>query len=90
MDYQQVELSEQDRFKTTFLTHRGLYMYNVMPFGLCNASATFQRLMEKILAQLVGFGVLIYLDDVLSYAANPEELIEVLRKVLKLLIAAGL
>ena len=35
--YHQVEVSEQDRFKTAFLMHRGLYVYNVMPFGLCNA-----------------------------------------------------
>ena len=46
--------------------------------------------MEKILGPLVGFGVLIYLDDVLLYAEDPEGLIELLRKVLKLLIAAGL
>ena len=88
--YHQVEVSEQDRVKTAFLTHRGLYVYNVMPFKLCNAPATFQRLMEKILGQLVDSGVLIYLDDVLLYADGPEEKIELLRKVLKRLIDAGL
>ena len=90
MGYHQVDVSEQDRVKTAFLTHRGLYVYNVMPFGPCNAPATFQRLIEKVLGQLVGSGVLIYLDDVLMYADDPEELIELLRKVLKRLIDAGL
>ena len=75
MGYHQVEVNEQDRVTTAFLTHRGLYVYNVMPFGLCNAPATFQRLMEKVLGQLEGSGVLIYLDDVLLYTADPEELI---------------
>ena len=60
-----------------------------MPFELCNAPATFQRLKEKVLGQLVNFEVLIYLDDVLLYAEDPE-LIELLRKVLKLLFNAGL
>ena len=81
-------MSEQDRVKTAFITHRGLYVYNVMPFGLCNAPATFQRLMEKVLGQLVGSGVLIYPDDVLLYADDPEDLIELLRRVLKRLIDA--
>ena len=77
-----MEVSKQDRIKTAFLTHRGLYVYYVMPFGLCIAPATFQRLMEKVLGQLVGSGVLIYLDDVLLYADDPEDLIELLSKVL--------
>ena len=61
-----------------------------MPFGLCNAPATFQRLMEKILGTLINCGVLVYLDDVLIYAETPEELIEKLSQVLKLLAKAGL
>ena len=90
MKYHQVEVSELDRFKTAFLTHRCLYVYNVMPFGLCNATVTFKRLMKEILRQLVGLSILIYLDKVLLYDEDPERLIELLRKVLKLLIAAGL
>ena len=90
MGYHQVEVCEQDRVKTAFLTHRGLYVYNAMPFGLCNAPSTFQRLIKKVLGKLVGSGVLIYLDDVLLYADDPEDLIELLRRVLKRLIDAGL
>jgi transposase InsO family protein len=90
MGYHQVEVEPKDRFKTAFLTHRGLYIYNVMPFGLCNAPATFQRLMERIFGTLIGRGILVYLDDVLIYAETPEQLLEILDKVLKLLARAGL
>ena len=90
MGYHQVEVIEQDRVKKAFITHRGLYVYSVMPFELCNAPATFQRLMEKVLGHLVGSGFLIYLNDVLLYANDPEDLIELLRRVLKRLIDAGL
>ena len=90
MGYHQVGMEPRDRYKTAFLTHRGLYVYNVMPFGLCNAPATFQRLMEKVLGPLINHGVLVYLDDVLLYAEDANELIDLLRKVLKLLNAAGL
>ena len=47
--YHQVDLDPLDRAKTAFLTHRGLYIYNVMSFGLCIAPATFQRFMQRVL-----------------------------------------
>ena len=90
MGYHQVVMDPKDRAKTAFLTHRGLFVYNVMPFGLCNAPATFQRLMEKILGSLIGNGVLVYLDDILIYAETPEQLLDILSEVLKRLAAAGL
>ena len=74
-------MSKQNRAKSAFLTHRGLYVINVMPLGLCNAYATFKQLIE-VLGDLVNFRVLIYFDDVLSYAEYPEELIELLRKLM--------
>ena len=61
-----------------------------MPFGLCNTPATYQRQMEKILGTLMGSGVLVYLDDVLIYAETPDELLDKLSQVLKLLAKAGL
>ena len=87
MGFHQVEVDPRDKAKTAFLTHRGVYVYNVMPFGLCNAQATFERLMEKVLGPLIGLGVLVYIHDVLM---TPEQLIEILSAVYKLLVKAGL
>ena len=90
MGFRQVEVEPRDSTKTAFLTHRGVYVYNVMPFGLCKALATFQGLIQKVLGPLIGLGILVYIDDVLIYAETPEQLIEILCAVLKLLLKAGL
>ena len=62
--YWQVQLDPQNREKTAFCTPDGLYEFNVMPFGLCNAPATFQRLMDSVLAGLQWNTCLVYLDDI--------------------------
>ena len=61
-----------------------------MPFGLCNAPATLQRPMEKVLGTLIIFRVFVYIDDGLINAESPEQLIEILSTVLKLLAKAEL
>ena len=50
--YWQVSLSPEARCKTAFATHSGLFQFRVMPFGLCNAPATFERLMDRVLQGL--------------------------------------
>ncbi len=65
--YWQVEVQEEDRPKTAFNSRRGLYEFRVMPFGLCNAPATFERLMETVLAGLHWQICLIYLDDIIIH-----------------------
>jgi len=52
-----------DQAKTTFSTHEGLFEFKVMPFGLCNAPATFQHLMNLVLAGVEWSQCLVYLDD---------------------------
>ena len=50
--YWQVSMSQEARIKTAFATHSGLFQFRVMPFGLCNAPATFKRLMDRVLQGL--------------------------------------
>ena len=66
--YWQVAVEEQDKEKTAFSTAEGHFEFNVMPFGLTNAPATLQRLMECVLAGLVGEQCLIYLDDIIVFS----------------------
>ena len=71
--YWQIEVGEQDREKTAFCTPYGLYKFNVMPFGLCNAPATFQRLMDLALAGLQMTHCLVYIDDVIIVGRSFDE-----------------
>ena len=63
--YWQFEMHPQDKEKTAFTTGGGLWQFTVMPFGLCNAPATFERLMDRVLAGLPPETALVYIDDIL-------------------------
>ena len=71
--YWQVEVAEGDTEKTAFITHEGLFEFEVMPFGLCNAPATFQRLMDLILAGVQWSKSLFYLDAVIVIGRDFDE-----------------
>jgi len=88
--YWQVEVAEEDKPKTAFATREGLYEFNVMPFGLCNAPATFQRLMDLVLAGVQWTQCLVYLDDVIIIGRDFEEHLHNLSTVLQKLREAGL
>ena len=88
--YWQVRMSEDAREKTAFTTYSGLYEFNVMPFGLCNAPATFQRLMEIVLAGLTRRSCMVYIDDILVFSETFEEHLAHLRQVLDRLRQVGL
>ena len=85
--YWQVEVEERD---TAFSTTSGHYEFNVMPFGLTNAPATFQRLMECVLAGLRGKQCLIYLDDIIVFSGSFPEHLKRLGNVFSALRGAGL
>ena len=68
--YWQVSLSQDARAKTAFATHSGLFQFRVMLFGLCNAPATFERLMDRVLQGLRWSRCLVYLDDIISFGGT--------------------
>ena len=88
--YWQVEVADEDREKTAFASRRGLYEFKVMPFGLCNAPATFERLMETVLAGLNWKICLIYLDDIIVIGKTFENMVQNLDLVLNKLKEANL
>ncbi|KAK1618443.1 hypothetical protein QYE76_023960 [Lolium multiflorum] len=63
--YNQIRLKEEDEVKTAFITPYGVFCYRIMPFGLKNAGATYQRMMQKCLAMQIGKNVQVYIDDVI-------------------------
>ncbi|CAM4822352.1 unnamed protein product [Rotaria magnacalcarata] len=88
--YWQVEMDKNSREKTAFVTHKGLFEFNVMPFGLTNAPATFQRLMDIVLAGLKWQCCLVYIDDVVIFSPTFEQHIIDLGKVFQALQSTNL
>ena len=89
--YWQVPIAEQDKEKTAFRTSSGqLYEFNQVPFGLCNAPATFSRLMDRVLAGLHWETCLFYLDDIIVFSSTWEEHLARLREVFERLRHAKL
>ena len=71
--YNQIQMHEADQEKTLSMTSQGLFYYKVMPFGLKNAGATYQRLMNKMFAQQIGRNVQVYVDDMLVKSRREED-----------------
>ena len=88
--YHQIAIDPSDRHKTAFVTQGGHYEFNRLPFGLSNAPATFQRLMQATMSEYMLDFVLIYLDDILVFSKTFEEHLDQLDKVLTKLGQAGL
>ena len=61
--YNQIKMAEEDQEKTAFIISQGLYCYNVMPFGLKNVGATYQRLVNKMFNNKIGRNMEVYVDD---------------------------
>ncbi len=88
--YWQVELAAEARPKTAFTIGQGLWQFRVMPFGLCNAPATFERLMEHVLKDIPRTRCVVYLDDLLVHARDFDQAVHNLREVLTAIRSAGL
>ena len=78
-------MSPEDEDKTTFTTDHGMYCYKVMPFGLKNAGAIYQRLVNKIFSGLIGRTMEVYIDDMLVKSLKKENHVIDLREMFALL-----
>ena len=72
--YNQIKLDKADQEKTSFITRQGLFCYKVMPFELKNASATYQRLMNKMFAHQIRRNVQVYMDEMLVKSIREDHL----------------
>ena len=88
--YWQIPMVEADKVKTAFSIGQGLWQFKVMPFGLCIAVATFQRVMERVLDGLLGSCCLVYVDDVIVFGPTLQVGVVNLEKVLSRLQLAGM
>ena len=94
LGYWQIKVHPQSQEKTAFVTNQGLVEFRVMPFGLMNAPAVFQRLMQQVLSGLNPIEgpdfVAVYLDDVLVFSETMQDHLVHLRRVLDRIAQAGL
>uniref|UniRef100_A0A2N9F4Z3 Uncharacterized protein n=1 Tax=Fagus sylvatica TaxID=28930 RepID=A0A2N9F4Z3_FAGSY len=83
--YNQIVMDEGDQEKTSFITSRGLFCYKVMPFGLKNAGATYQRLMNRMFHDQIGRNVEVYVDDMLVKSKEEDGHLDDLRETFQTL-----
>ena len=88
--YHRVRIREGDEWKTAFRTKYGHFEYQVMPFGLANAPATFHAYISNALAGLIDLICILYMDDILIYSKDPADHQAHVRRVLGRLRAHGL
>ncbi|KAE8186621.1 hypothetical protein CF336_g6911 [Tilletia laevis] len=88
--YHQLPVKSEDRWKTAFTCHRGLFQYKTVPFGLRNAPAVFQRLMDRLLAALRWRHAVVYIDDIVVASRSVEEHVWALDQLLTRARAFGL
>ncbi|TPX40877.1 hypothetical protein SeLEV6574_g06366 [Synchytrium endobioticum] len=88
--YWQIRVRDGDQYKTAISTRYGAYEFMVMPFGLCNAPATFQRLMNDILRPYLDKCVVVYLDDILIYSKTLDAHRHHIEQVFETIVKNGL
>ena len=78
--YNQINMDEADQEKTSFITSQGLFCYKVMPFGLKNAGATYQRLVNHMFCPQIGRNIEVYVDDMLVKSLDKEKHLDDLKE----------
>ncbi|KAK1801582.1 hypothetical protein P4O66_004541 [Electrophorus voltai] len=84
--YDVMRIREGDKWKTAFITPSEHYEYLVMPFGLMNAPAVFQRYINEVLREALGRYVFVYLGDILIFSQMVDKHVTHVRQVLQLLL----
>jgi ribonuclease HI len=87
--YHQIKMKESDQLATSFITPFGMYCYTTMPFGLRNASATYQRCMNHVFGEHIGRTVEAYVDDIVVKTKKASDLLSDLETTFKCLRAKG-
>ena len=83
--YNQIKMDEIDQEKTSFITSKGLFFYKVMPFGLKNLEATYQRLVNHMFRPQIGRNVEVYMDDMLAKSVDEKKRLEDLQETFETL-----
>ena len=88
--YHQIAVAESDKAKTAFTSEFGHYEFNRLPFGLCNAPATFQRVMNEVLRSTQFKSTMVYLDDIIVFSKTMGQHLKDIQQVFTLLRRANL
>ncbi len=88
--YHQIRMADSDIHKTAFTCRYGSFEYLVMPFGLCNAPATFMSMMHQVLHDYIDKCVIVFLDDILIYSETQEQHLQHVRDIFNTLRQAQL
>ncbi|GKA58571.1 reverse transcriptase domain-containing protein [Tanacetum coccineum] len=83
--YHQIKMAEEDEEKTAFITSQGIFCYTKMPFGLKNAGATYQRLVDRAFQKQIGRNLEVYVDDLVIKSHTEEEIIRDIAETFKTL-----
>ena len=86
LGYNQIKMAEEDKAKITFTTNWGAYAYDVMPFGLKNTGATYQRAMVTLFHDMMRKEIEVYIDDMIAKSRTAKDHLVDLRKLFKRLI----
>ncbi|GJZ62478.1 reverse transcriptase domain-containing protein [Tanacetum coccineum] len=83
--YHQIDMAKEDEEKTAFITSQGIFCYTKMPFGLKNAGATYQRLVDKAFHKQIGRNLEVYVDDLVIKSRTEDEIVRDMEEMFKTL-----